>query len=632
MAGLDRDEIAKLEALYSANPEGRIFTHLAEAYRKAGEVGRARELVERGLERHPEYSSAHVVLGRILLDQGDLSAAEDAFGHVLELDPENRVALRSLAEIAATSGRLADAASYYRELLLLDPADEAAAEALREVLAAGGDIGDPIADLAPEPGEAEPESSLDWAISLEGAGPEPFDMDLLPADTLPALPIESIDLDIGAPVAEIDVGDGSAELPGFEPLDLDSFDWAEPEPIDLAEAAVPEVEDDPLAEFRDDAFEEVVAEPGHEEMDAAIAEEDDPLADWRFDDESIAAAASAGEVSDSGGELPVDEPVAGTTSSIDEEFVLPAEVSQDFDVLETETFEDDDFGSISLVTETMGDLYASQGLLAQALQVYRELLESRPGDAGLLGKIEELERTLASGGARVAGEEVAIEQEVAEAESSAESSSFYETTPGGAEPVEPRLAASDAAPVAGTGRTIGAYLTALLSYGMEVAAAPAAGQGGEQAPGGEGETGFYVEPFDTGVVMDPGAEATPSAAAIDTEPLPLLGEADLDAETEPLLLDASMVVEEEPVVDVDPLVEPAAEAEGEEILLLDESMVVEEEAGAEILVLDESMVVEEGEEGELGTGRATPQGADSATPLDDDDLEVFHEWLRNLKR
>ncbi|HEX7050930.1 MAG TPA: tetratricopeptide repeat protein, partial [Longimicrobiales bacterium] len=66
MTESQRDEIAKLEALYSANPDGRIFTHLAEAYRKAGDLERARETIERGLERHGSYPSAHVVHGRVL--------------------------------------------------------------------------------------------------------------------------------------------------------------------------------------------------------------------------------------------------------------------------------------------------------------------------------------------------------------------------------------------------------------------------------------------------------------------------------------------------------------------------------------------------------------------------------------
>ena len=58
MADSNREEIAKLETLFAAHPEGRIFTHLAEAYRKAGELDRAREVLDTGLARHADYSSA----------------------------------------------------------------------------------------------------------------------------------------------------------------------------------------------------------------------------------------------------------------------------------------------------------------------------------------------------------------------------------------------------------------------------------------------------------------------------------------------------------------------------------------------------------------------------------------------
>jgi len=74
-----QSEIARLELLYAAHPEGRVFAHLAEAYRRAGELERARALLEAGLERHADYASAHVVHGRVLLDLGREAEAEAAF-------------------------------------------------------------------------------------------------------------------------------------------------------------------------------------------------------------------------------------------------------------------------------------------------------------------------------------------------------------------------------------------------------------------------------------------------------------------------------------------------------------------------------------------------------------------------
>src|SRR5687768_16913955 len=163
MADSNREEIAKLEALYANNPGGRIFTHLAEAYRKAGELDRARAILESGITRHPDYASAHVVLGRVLIDQGSLENAAMEFRRVLELDPENRVALRSLGDIARSSDP-ENALDHYRHLSSLDPTDEelantianlesqvaasAAAEPVEEPEPAGSEL-----DVAPAPVE-----------------------------------------------------------------------------------------------------------------------------------------------------------------------------------------------------------------------------------------------------------------------------------------------------------------------------------------------------------------------------------------------------------------------------------------------------------------------------------------------
>ncbi|MBI2536833.1 MAG: hypothetical protein HYW06_07710 [Gemmatimonadetes bacterium] len=58
-----------------------------------------------------------------------------------------------------------------------------------------------------------------------------------------------------------------------------------------------------------------------------------------------------------------------------------------------------------VVTETMAELYAKQGLMAEARDIYRKLAAQRPGDAAVAGRLNELERVVAgprvSGGARV---------------------------------------------------------------------------------------------------------------------------------------------------------------------------------------------------------------------------------------
>jgi hypothetical protein len=147
-------EIEKLERRYAENPEGRFFAPLADAYRKAGQLGRALELVQAGLLKHPDYLSAHIVLGRCLLDKGDDAGAEATFGTVLGLDPENIIALKSLAEIAERGDRIVEARRWLQKLLAVDSMNteaEADLQRLGGMLAAEPTQPIPVVERAAEP-------------------------------------------------------------------------------------------------------------------------------------------------------------------------------------------------------------------------------------------------------------------------------------------------------------------------------------------------------------------------------------------------------------------------------------------------------------------------------------------------
>lgn len=126
-------EIRKLEQKHEEDPEGRYFVPLANAYRQLGELEHAEVLLTDGLKLHPEYLSAHIVLGRCYLDRGALPAAEEEFRSVLAIDAQNLIALRTLGETAAEQGRLAEAERWYAELLAADPPNEEARRALAEL-------------------------------------------------------------------------------------------------------------------------------------------------------------------------------------------------------------------------------------------------------------------------------------------------------------------------------------------------------------------------------------------------------------------------------------------------------------------------------------------------------------------
>jgi hypothetical protein len=201
-------EIEKLERRYAENPQGLTFAPLAEIHRKNGDVARALELLRAGLELHPNYIPASIVLGRCHWDLDDLAAAESAFSHVLRLDDENVIALKSLADINEKLGRTADAQRWLNRLISVDRSNEEARQQLARLesgkhqppaaeppaaAAAPRDVPAPkvepaasrLAPAAPEPARPEPvPTSLDLAVELTETASAPAAEEPAPAPVL----------------------------------------------------------------------------------------------------------------------------------------------------------------------------------------------------------------------------------------------------------------------------------------------------------------------------------------------------------------------------------------------------------------------------------------------------------------
>jgi tetratricopeptide (TPR) repeat protein len=91
--------IDELRRRVQSDPASIAFAALAEEYRRAGQFEDAIAACKAGLRRHPAYLSAHVTLGRSLLEVGQYEEAREELEHVLKLAPENLAAIRGLAEI-----------------------------------------------------------------------------------------------------------------------------------------------------------------------------------------------------------------------------------------------------------------------------------------------------------------------------------------------------------------------------------------------------------------------------------------------------------------------------------------------------------------------------------------------------
>jgi tetratricopeptide (TPR) repeat protein len=127
------DELQNLIERYDRARDSRLFAPLADAYRKNGDVDKAIEILDRGLEKMPHYASAHVILGKCYYDKGATERAKAEFRRVLELDSENLVALKFMGDILLAEDKRPEAAEFYRKILSIDPTNAEVARALKEM-------------------------------------------------------------------------------------------------------------------------------------------------------------------------------------------------------------------------------------------------------------------------------------------------------------------------------------------------------------------------------------------------------------------------------------------------------------------------------------------------------------------
>lgn len=132
---MSMEEIEKLRERVERDPDSKLFLPLAEEYRKAGMYEEAIEVLEKGLQRQPGYTSAKVALGKIYLEQGRTDDARAVFEEVSLTVPDNIFVKKKLAEIYKAQGDNAKAKEYCKKVLELNPMDEEIKNMLEDLLA-----------------------------------------------------------------------------------------------------------------------------------------------------------------------------------------------------------------------------------------------------------------------------------------------------------------------------------------------------------------------------------------------------------------------------------------------------------------------------------------------------------------
>ncbi len=94
----EHSRIEDLRRRIDSDPASIAFAALAEEYRRTGRFEEAIAVCAGGLKRHPSYLSAHVTLGRALLETDRLEEARATLEFVVRAAPGNLSAVHALAE------------------------------------------------------------------------------------------------------------------------------------------------------------------------------------------------------------------------------------------------------------------------------------------------------------------------------------------------------------------------------------------------------------------------------------------------------------------------------------------------------------------------------------------------------
>ncbi len=317
-------EIVKLTERISKDPKSKLFVPLAEEYKKAGDIDMAIQVLQEGLKNNPAYVTARSFLGRLLTDKGDLPGARKEFEEVVKAIPDNLMAHRKLGDIYALQDKPADALSHYKTAVSLNPKDADTAMLIAE-LEAGRDIKKHLPKVKPIAAE-EPQKKQEPAPTSPSSAGKPQAASVgskRPEPVQAATPKE----------------EEAEEVLVVEPLDTPAQSNLEQELAASNMGFLAETADSPVFESRE------------EEEKAGLFADGDPFAiGERAPGETAAGQEKPGEI-----------PQAPATG--------PEKQADDF------------------TTDTLAELYISQGFYEKAIDIYERMLVDKPNSQGLKDKL-----------------------------------------------------------------------------------------------------------------------------------------------------------------------------------------------------------------------------------------------------
>lgn len=449
-------EITKLTERIAKDPKSKLFVPLAEEYKKAGDLEMAVFVLMEGLKNNPGYVTARSFLGKLLIEQGDLSGARAEFEEVIKAVPDNLMAQRKLGNLYALQDRPQEALQHYQAVLRINPKDAETAMLVAEA-EAGRDIKKHLP--APKTRPAEPSEKQEPAKQAGPAKQSPPPASsaktAAPAPPPASLEEEPEEVLIVEPLDAVAAAKPAAPQPAGEFDFLAENDAAVPETEaaaghdDSFGLGAPFAENEPARPVIDQQHEGVApGEPSAVPGAALRTDQADPFAaadPFASDDAGRSTAAAASSPEDPFGNdvppLPApEEKDAAFQAAVTEEQAAPVEheaggevvfdLNKSFvedeavpvletpsedesDVIAAEIVEEPEKQADDFTTDTLAELYISQGFFEKAIEIYERMLVDNPNSQGLKDKLTHV-RSLAAAADSNAG--TAIESHETERE------------------------------------------------------------------------------------------------------------------------------------------------------------------------------------------------------------------------
>ncbi len=458
-------EIAKLTERISKDPKSKLFVPLAEEYKKAGDIEMAIHVLMEGLKNNPSYVTARSLLGRFLLETGDLESARKELEEVVKAIPDNLLAQRKLGDLYILQERRDEALEHYKIALSLNPGDKEFSSLISDV-EAGADVrpriqpqraklprseaAKPAAAPQPQPKPAAAAPLRPAAQRLSVAEP--------PVQTMSKVPQKPVQPEAAEQRAE-KVGPEITKAPA------ESKETAIPAEKEVPEKAVeaPVVEQKPAEEAQAAKAEEpeeiVFVEPIGEELPAEEAPSAGLEAVTEKGGEGIPGFISEEIVADA---VPVEPEPTVFEPVLEAETVQPAVEEKAAGLtpagIATEPSERepgpapgqaDDF-----TTDTLAELYIAQGFYEKAISIYERMLAEHPDSRALTDKLARVRAMAAQVEEPLTGPEAAgVSEKASGADTFAEAKEYVPSAPAG-ETIEeiaaPPAAAEELLPEPGT--------------------------------------------------------------------------------------------------------------------------------------------------------------------------------------